>query len=137
MGDDASNRIKERIEALYEKSFAYLDSIKSQAGDEEAVRAHLKSFVLHRFFLVDEDPASDDIATLATMSTEKLLRIDRKNALGDMPNNCAGTSSETLKKALLIMTLHKQLGVRFDPLENDTIAQLSRSIVQQLGGDHG
>ena len=135
MVDDASGRIKERIEALYEKSFSYLDAIKAEACDEDAVSAHLRAFVLHRFYLADEDPASDDIASLAAMSAEKLLRIDRENALGDMPNTCAGASSETLKKALLIMTLHKQLGVEFDPFENDTIAQLSRSIVQQLGGN--
>ena len=41
--------------------------------------------------------------------------------LQDLSNNCVGVSSETMKKALLIMTLQKQLGIVFDSEENDTM----------------
>ena len=132
MNETASGSIKDQIRAMNEKSFDYLKTIQEHPGDERLVSENLKSFVLHRFFLVDERPSTEEIAELSRLSIEKLLEVNKQGMLQDLSNNCAGVSSETMKKALLILTLQKQLGVTFDPLKNDTISQLAHTVVEQL-----
>lgn len=126
--------IKDQIEASQTKSLVYLDAIRTQPDDMQAVYDNLTLFVLHRFFLTEEAPDTDDIMALSKLSTDKLLEVNRKGELQSLSNNCAGVSSDTLKKALLIMTLQKQLAITFDPLRNETIGQLAQTIVEELGG---
>ena len=132
MGNDGEG-VKERIVAANEKSKVFLEAIKANPGQFEAVRENVRAFVLHRFFLDEEDPKSEDLGELARLSLSKLSQVNKSGVLQDLSNNCAGVSSETMKKALLIMTLQKQLGVRFDPEENDRISQIAHAIVRELG----
>ena len=132
MGSENFEAVKRRIVDAKEASAAFLENIKDDPSDFKAVHANLRSFVLYRFFLMDDDPQTDSIDELSRMSLRKLAEINKRGMLQDLSNNCVGVSSETMKKALLIMTLQKQLGVTFDPEENDTLAQLAQRIVRQL-----
>ena len=133
MDEGVPSSIKEQIRARNEKSLDYLRDIRENPDDFIAVSKNIKAFVLHRFFLVEDNPDTDGIAELSKLSIEKLLEVNKRGMLQDLSNNCAGVSSETMKKALLIMTLQKQLGVVFDPMKNDTVSQLAQSVVEQLG----
>ncbi|BDE96833.1 hypothetical protein [Raoultibacter timonensis] len=132
MGDGMCGSIKEQIVASSEKSLEFLAAIRGRPNDVRFVSENLKAFVLHRFFLVDENPSTEDIAELSRLSIEKLLEVNRQGALQDLSNNCAGVSSETMKKALLIMTLQKKLDVSIPAEENDTVSQIAAAIVRQL-----
>lgn len=132
MGDGMCGSIKEQIVASSEKSLEFLAAIRGRPNDVRFVSENLKAFVLHRFFLVDENPSTEDIAELSRLSMEKLLEVNRQGALQDLSNNCAGVSSETMKKALLIMTLQKKLDVSIPAEENDTVSQIAAVIVRQL-----
>ena len=128
MGSENFEVVKQHIVDAKEASAAFLENIKDDPSDFKAVHANLRSFVLYRFFLMDDDPQTDSIDELL----RKLAEINKRGMLQDLSNNCVGVSSETMKKALLIMTLQKQLGIVFDSEENDTLAQLAQSIVRQL-----
>lgn len=131
--DDTRRRIVEASE----RSKTFLDDIRVRPDDFGEVHDNLRSFVLHRFFLMDDDPQTEDVEELAHMSIEKLAEINKRGMLQDLSNNCTGVSSETMKKALLVMTLQKSLGVTFDPDENDTLPQMAAAIVGQLGQGGG
>ena len=132
MGSENFEVVKQHIVDAKEASAAFLENIKDDPSDFKAVHANLRSFVLYRFFLMDDDPQTDSIDELSRMRLRKLAEINKRGMLQDLSNNCVGVSSETMKKALLIMTLQKQLGIVFDSEENDTLAQLAQSIVRQL-----
>ena len=114
MGSENFEVVKRHIVDAKESSAAFLENIKDDPSDFKAVHANLRSFVLYRFFLMDDDPQTDSIDELSRMSLRKLAEINKRGMLQDLSNNCVGVNSETMKKALLIMTLQKQLGIVFD-----------------------
>lgn len=135
--DEELDDTKQRIVEASERSKTFLEDIRVHPDDFGEVHDNLRSFVLYRFFLIDDDPQTEDVEELAHMSIEKLAEINKRGMLQDLSNNCTGVSSETMKKALLIMTLQKSLGVTFDPEKNETLPQMATAIVGQLGQGGG
>lgn len=132
MGDGERVSIKEQIIAANERSLDFLQEIREHPGDRGFVLERIRQFTLHRFFLVEENPSTDDVGELSQMSIRKLLEVNKRGMLQDLSNNCAGVSSETMKKALLVMTLQKQLGVSIPAEENDTLSQIAAAVSRQL-----
>ena len=131
------NPIKAQLLELKERSAVFIEGIKAAPTDREKVFSNLRAFILCRFALAEENPAGENVADLAQLSLDKLVKIDRAGALQDLSDNCTGASSTIMKKALLITSLQKKLGVTFGEQENDTISQLADAVVRELGSANG
>ena len=90
MGNDGEG-VKERIVAANEKSKVFLEAIKANPGQFEAVRENVRAFVLHRFFLVEEDPKSEDLGELARLSLSKLSQVNKSGVLQDLSRQLRGS----------------------------------------------
>lgn len=122
--------IRDQILEANEKSKVFLERVKACPEDVALVEDSLRMFIWHRFFIVEEAPATDDIGELAALSMKKVIAVNKQGVLQDLSNNCAGVSSETMKKALLIMTLQKNLGIVFSPDATDAIPGLAAEIAK-------
>ena len=116
-----SRETVERLLAAKRAAFAVCEEFESAraAGQltPKLMEQLVERFVLAKFRLTQEEaaPAHGNIEELAELSLAKLLRIAPELvAKEDRPANCDGADSATVKQALMLMALKKELGVEFD-----------------------
>lgn len=126
------------VEALKRRSAgtqAHIDAILAAPGDEKNVENHLKSYILLRFALDGTD--EENIAALAKMSLKKLDELRKMGVdINDVSPGCSGVSTDAAKKALLLTSLQKSLGIKLDARKAayiETVPQLAAAIRQALG----
>ncbi|BDE96871.1 hypothetical protein [Raoultibacter timonensis] len=127
--------LKETIARSNELAYTCLEQIAQAGCDRDAVHALLKAYIGYKFLLADDEMGSEDIAALSKASVDKLLANHRKEALQDVSSVCAGASSASTKKVLLIMALQKGLGIRFDARASGavkTIDDLAREVCARI-----
>ena len=126
---------KDIISRSNEEARACREESERAAGDQPAVKALLKRYIGCKYLLDESEMASEDIASLSKASVDKLLATHRKETLQDVSSVCAGSSSASTKKVLLIMSIQKGLGIRFDAKISGsikTIDDLTREVCSRL-----
>lgn len=113
----------------------HVDAILASPDDAAAVERHIRSYILLRFALEDDTP-EDSLSALAHMSLKRLDEL-RKNGvdINDVSPGCNGVSTESAKKALLLVSLQKALGIRLDAMQAayiETIPQLAGAVSAAL-----
>ena len=102
---------------------------------EETLHRHLRSYVLCRFGL-DETVEENNILALARISIARSAELTSKGIkVSDISPGCSGISSETAKKALMLVTLQKALGIKLDGGKAayiETLEGLARAVFEQV-----
>ena len=106
-----------------------------EGPDSQYLALHLREYVRCKFFLEPEDMTTEDILLLGNRGTERLANLRRSGLdFRDTSAGCTSVASAVTKKALLILSLGKALGVSFDPDQVAEAATLSdiASLLQAL-----
>lgn len=81
----------------------------------EFVLAHLRKYIASKF-LLDPDETEDDIRTLASLSLQKTMHLDRKMLRElDQATPCDHATSESAKKVLLLYSVQKDFEIHPNP----------------------
>lgn len=97
---------------------AHAAAILACPEDLRQVQEHLTGYVGCKYFLLPREMESENLIELGNAGTEKLANL-RKGGLdfADKSVGCTSVASSVTKKALLVLSLGKALGLRFDPDE--------------------
>ena len=92
-----------------------LEQLRTET-DPEKIYLGLQRYIRLRYLLEDDPYWNDDIAAFTRYSIKKTLeQSDDPAKLSDLGVNCAGSSSETTKHLLLLISLRKGLDIDLDP----------------------
>lgn len=98
---------------------------------EELVRAYTMAR-----FLLPEDTDEDEIDKLAAVSIARIYQIPAEKLIQtDKPSGCTYATSVSDKKVLLILSLQKALGVKFDGTQTvkiKTLTQLTNCLWERI-----
>ena len=84
--------------------------------EEQEREALLREYIGCKYFLTSDEMITDDLLKLGDISTEKLAELRRGGLeLHDKSVGCTSVASSVTKKALLVLSLGKAIGVKFDP----------------------
>ena len=76
------------------------------------LRAHLRGYILSKYMLPEGECRSDGIAALTEASLARMMKVTPELASRlDTARSCAGATSATVKKALLLQAMERELGV--------------------------
>ena len=76
------------------------------------VRAHLRGYILAKYMLPEGECRSDRIRDLTETSLARMMRVTPELAEQlDTARSCAGATSATVKKALLLQAMERELDV--------------------------
>ena len=107
--------VKEHVKANEAAASRILQKLREDK-DEAAFSEHLKSYIRLRYLLDDDPYWSDDLDEYTKYSIKKMTEQSGGEVkLRDLGINCAGASSATTKRLLLIISLRKGLGIDLDP----------------------
>ena len=126
---------RDAIARSNEDARACLEEIVRVSDDRSAVHALLKRYIKSKYLLDETEMECEDIAALSKASVDKLLANHRKEALQDVSSVCTGSSSASTKKVLLVMSIQKGLGIKFDAKTSGslkTIGDLTREVCFRL-----
>ena len=124
-----------RLEENRSNADAHAAAILSEGPDSRHLALHLREYVRCKYFLEPDDMTTEDIILLGNRGTERLADLRRSGLeFRDTSAGCTSVSSAVAKKALLILSLGKALGVSFDPDQVAEAATLSdiASLLQAL-----
>jgi len=107
---------KENRRIANEKALWHAGEMQRSPRQLAEVKAHLAGFLAEKYFLTPEEMTTEDILVLGDISTAKLAEIKKSGVdFKDTSVGCTSVASNATKKALLVLTLGKLLGVTFDP----------------------
>lgn len=93
--------------------------------DYEFFREHLRSYVLKRFMLTEEDCTTENFNELTDISLSKSMKISKDLVHEfDIARSCAGTTSAMAKRVLLLMSIQKAFGFEYPAKESAYIETL-------------
>ena len=76
------------------------------------VRAHLRGYILAKYMLPEGECRSDRIRELTEASLARMMRVTPELAKAlDTARSCAGATSATVKKALLLQAMEREMDV--------------------------
>lgn len=76
------------------------------------IRAHLRGYILAKYMLPEGECRSDRIRDLTEASLARMMRVTPELAEQlDTARSCAGATSATVKKALLLQAMERELDV--------------------------
>ena len=76
------------------------------------LRAHLRGYILSKYMMPEEECRSDRIAALTEASLARMMKVTPELArVLDTARSCAGATSATVKKALLLQAMERELGI--------------------------
>lgn len=76
------------------------------------VRAHLRGYILAKYMLPEGECRTDRIRDLTETSLARMMRVTPELAEQlDTARSCAGATSATVKKALLLQAMERELDV--------------------------
>lgn len=112
----------ERNETLAERE---LNRMRGEC-DPSVFHRRLKRYIRLRYLLDDDPYWDDDLSTITQYSIRRTLEKTGDPAgLSDLGVNCAGSSSATTKRLLLVISLRKGLDITLDPDEVARIETVS------------
>lgn len=131
--------MQDRIRSAQARSEQAIERLRNDVPTTENTYELLKAFIVDRF-LIDDGFWNDSLAKLADHSIElAALKTEEEEeggeSLRDLSMNCAGASSSETKRALLLITLRKQLDLNLPPsmaATHDTVPLLAAEITRQL-----
>ena len=98
----------------YTKAAAWEARCIRERGDTDFgyLRAHLRGYILSKYMLPEGECPSDRIAALTEASLARMMKVTPElAAVLDTARSCAGATSATVKKALLLQAMERELGV--------------------------
>ena len=76
------------------------------------LRAHLRGYILSKYMMPEEECRSDRIAALTEASLARMMKVTPELArVLDTARSCAGATSATVKKALLLQAMERELDI--------------------------
>ena len=76
------------------------------------LRAHLRGYIFSKYMMPEGECRSDRIADLTEASLARMMKVTPELAkVLDTARSCAGATSATVKKALLLQAMERELGV--------------------------
>ena len=76
------------------------------------LRAHLRGYILGKYMMPENECRSDRIAALTEASLARMMKVTPElAAVLDTARSCAGATSATVKKALLLQAMERELDV--------------------------
>ena len=85
---------------------------ENDPADYGYIRAHLRGYVFSKYMLPERECRSDRIADLTEASLARMMKVTPELAAQlDTARSCAGATSATVKKALLLQAMERELGV--------------------------
>ena len=106
-------RVREAL-LQYTKAAAWEASCirENRPPDFGYVRAHLRGYILGKYMMPEGECRSDRIAALTESSLARMMKVTPELAKQlDTARSCAGATSATVKKALLLQAMERELGV--------------------------
>ena len=101
------------------------------------VRAHLRGYIYSKYMLPEGECRSDRIAELTEASLARMMKVTPELAkVLDTARSCAGATSATVKKALLLQAMERELGIVLpaaDAVRAKDVTALSRVVMRCLG----
>ncbi len=126
----------ERLKQNRHMAAAHAAAVLENPRDFQSVYRHTRGYLFCKYFLDEAETDEDDIIRLGNLGSEKLANL-RKGGLEfvDKSVGCTSVASSVTKKALLVLSLGKALGLQFDPdriAETLTVTQWAQLIQEQL-----
>ncbi len=85
---------------------------ENSPADFGYVRAHLRGYIFSKYMMPEWECRSDRIADLTEASLARMMKVTPELAAQlDTARSCAGATSSTVKKALLLQAMERELGV--------------------------
>ena len=82
------------------------------------LRAHLRGYILGKYMLPEGECRSDRIAALTEASLARMMKVTPELAkVLDTARSCAGATSATVKKALLLQAMERELEISLPAAE--------------------
>ena len=76
------------------------------------LRAHLRGYIFSKYMMPEEECRSESIAALTEASLARMMKVTPElAAVLDTARSCAGATSATVKKALLLQAMERELDV--------------------------
>lgn len=115
---------------------AHAAAILEAPGNVQSVYNHTRGYLLCKYFLTRAETDEDDLVKLGNLGSEKLANLQKGGlSYADKSVGCTSVASSVTKKALLVLSLGKALGIRFDPdriAEIQTVTQWAEYIQELL-----
>ena len=113
MSAEERKRVRETL-LKYTKAAAWEAWCIRERGDMDFgyLRAHLRGYILSKYMLPEGECRSDRIAAMTEASLARMMKVTPELAEQlDTARSCAGATSATVKKALLLQAMERELGI--------------------------
>ena len=101
------------------------------------VRAHLRGYIFSKYMLPEGECRSDRIADLTEASLARMMKVTPELAAQlDTARSCAGATSATVKKALLLQAMERELDIVLPAAEAGgagDVSQLAQLVMRCMG----
>lgn len=114
MNDEVLQALLESKRAAAAVARECVDAAAAGALERERLAESLRSYILAKYRITEEDCASDSMDELSRASMDKLAVLGADAYEGDTASNCDGADSAAVKHAFLMMAIQKDFGVAFD-----------------------
>ena len=131
-------RVRETIRKYAEAAAWEAGCIReNRPPDFGYVRAHLRGYILSKYMLPEGECRSDAIAALTESSLARMMKVTPALAAQlDTARSCAGATSATVKKALLLQAMERELGITLPAAEAvaaKDVTALAQVVMRCLG----
>ena len=110
MNDEVLQALLESKRAAAAVARECVDAAAAGALERDRLAESLRSYILAKYRITEEDCASDSMDELSRASMDKLAVLGP----GDTASNCDGADSAAVKHAFLMMAIQRDFGVTFD-----------------------
>ena len=110
---------------------------ENDPADYGYIRAHLRGYVFSKYMLPEGECRSDRIADLTEASLARMMKVTPELAAQlDTARSCAGATSATVKKALLLQAMERELDIVLPAAEAvgaGDVSQLAQLVMRCMG----
>ena len=106
MNDEVLQALLESKRAAAAVARECVDAAAAGALERDRLAESLRSYILAKYRITEEDCASDSMDELAVLGADAYE--------GDTASNCDGADSAAVKHAFLMMAIQRDFGVAFD-----------------------
>ncbi len=114
---------------------------ENRPADFGYVRAHLRGYILSKYMMPEGECRSDRIADLTEASLARMMKVTPELAAQlDTARSCAGATSATVKKALLLQAMERELQILLPAAEAvaaKDVTSMARLVVRCMGQGGG
>lgn len=114
MNDEVLQALLESKRAAAAVARECVDAAATGTLGKDRLAESLRSYILAKYHITEEDCASDSMDELSHASMDKLAVLGADAYEGDTASNCDGADSAAVKHAFLMMAIQRDFGVTFD-----------------------